>query len=102
MAMSVSVKVEIITVRSSDDIAAVRDIFMAYLSFIEGRGHNLGLRLTQAAIAYSKKDGFDKMYLDTDPGLLHANTIYEHLGFNDIERYYGNPMGCSRYMALTL
>ena len=161
MAMSVSVKVEIITVRSSDDIAAVRDIFMAYLSFIEnylgqslgfqnteeefktfpdmyralflaridgvalgacgikafapeiaelkrlyvlpsGRGHNLGLRLTQAAIAYSKKDGFDKMYLDTDPGLLHANTIYEHLGFTDIERYYGNPMGCSRYMALTL
>jgi len=42
------------------------------------------------------------MYLDTDPGLKQANIIYDNLGFQDIERYYDNPMGCSRYMALTL
>ena len=42
------------------------------------------------------------MYLDTDRGLTHANKIYEGLGFIDIERYYDNPMGCSRYMALKL
>ncbi len=161
MAMSDSVKVEIIAAQTADDIAAVRDVFIAYLAFIEdylgqslgfqntneefktfpdmyralflaridgeavgacgikafaadiaelkrlyvlptGRGHNLGERLTQAAIEYSKAEGFEKMYLDTDPGLIHANKIYERLGFTDIERYYGNPMGCSRYMALTL
>lgn len=161
MVMSVSVKVEILTARSDKDIASVRDIFLAYLKFIEaylgqslgfqntqdefktfpdmyralfiarmgntpvgacgikafkphiaelkrlyvlpeGRGHNLGERLTRAAIEYSKDQGFEKMYLDTDPGLTHANNIYERLGFTDIERYYGNPMGCSRYMALTL
>lgn len=65
-----------------------------------GRGHNLGERLTQAAIDYSAQNGFTKMYLDTDPGLVHANSIYERLGFTDIPRYYGNPMGCSRYMQL--
>jgi carbonic anhydrase len=68
----------------------------------QGRGHNLGERLTRAAIEYSAKNAFEKIYLDTDPGLTHANAIYERLGFTDIERYYENPMGCSRYMALRL
>ena len=161
MAMSVFVKIEITRAAAPEDIQAVRDIFIAYLEFIEdylgqslsfqnteaefktfpdmyralflaridglavgacgikafkpeiaelkrlyvmpsGRGHNLGERLTVRAIEFSKKEGFEKMYLDTDPGLTHANAVYERLGFTDIERYYGNPMGCSRYMALTL
>ena len=67
-----------------------------------GRGHGFGQRLITAAVDFSKDSGFEKMYLDTDPGLIHANAIYEGLGFTDIERYYGNPMGCSRYMALDL
>ena len=46
--------------------------------------------------------GYSQMFLDTDPGLTHANSVYEALGFEDIDRYYDNPMGCSRYMALKL
>lgn len=68
----------------------------------EGRGHQLGLKLTQATIRQARQRGYKQMYLDTDPGLTHANSVYESLGFKDIERYYGNPMGCSRYMALAL
>lgn len=68
----------------------------------EGRGHNLGERLMLASLSHAKDLGYTDMYLDTDPGLLHANKIYEKLGFKDIPRYYDNPMGCSRYMALTL
>ena len=68
----------------------------------EGRGHHVGLRLSQRAISKAKALGYDKMFLDTDAGLTHANKIYEQLGFTDIERYYENPMGCSRYMALDL
>jgi len=68
----------------------------------EGRGHNLGKRLTEMAIDFAKSKPYEKMYLDTDAGLIHANKIYEQLGFTDIDRYYGNPMGCSRYMALIL
>lgn len=68
----------------------------------EGRGHQLGLKLTQATITEARNHDYNEIYLDTDPGLTHANAIYEALGFKDIERYYDNPMGCSRYMALKL
>ncbi len=154
-------KINIIKAKSESDIAAVKDIFLEYISFIEdfldvsldfqgtnqefatfpqayetlwlaklggepvaacgvknfkpgicelkrlycrpgGRGHRLGLKLTEAAINHARNSGYRQMYLDTDPGLKQANIIYDNLGFQDIERYYDNPMGCSRYMALTL
>jgi len=152
---------DIYIARTAEDIAAVKDIFLEYMRFIEaylgeslgfqgtekefadfpqtydalflatlkgrpvaacglkpfkrgicelkrlycrpaGRGHELGQKLTLAAIDEARRRGYKDMYLDTDPGLTHANQIYEKLGFKDIERYYDNPMGCSRYMALTL
>jgi len=68
----------------------------------QGRGFNLGLRLTQESLTTARALGYRHIYLDTDPGLTHANEIYETLGFTDIDRYYENPMGCSRYMALRL
>ncbi len=68
----------------------------------EGRGHALGYRLTELAIREAKSLGYAQIYLDTDPGLVHANHIYESLGFYDIDRYYNNPMDNSRYMALDL
>jgi len=34
-------------------------------------------------------------------GLIHANAVYEALGFEDIEKYYDNPMD-SRFMGLAL
>lgn len=67
-----------------------------------GRGLQAGRLLTTSAITHARRLGYEKMYLDTDRGLTHANAVYEALGFVDIERYYDNPMGCSRYMALTL
>ena len=147
--------------QSSEDIAAVKDIFLEYMSFIEiylgesldfqgtekefadfpyiydalflaeldgepvgacgikpfkpgicelkrlycrpnGRGHRLGQKLTRAAITKAQKIGYSQMFLDTDPGLTHANGVYESLGFKDIDRYYDNPMQRSRYMALKL
>jgi len=66
-----------------------------------GRGHGLGLKLSQAAIEAARGIGYKKMYLDTDHGLTHANAIYERLGFKDIEKYYDNPMD-SRFMAMDL
>ena len=68
----------------------------------EGRGHGFGERLTLASLEAARSLGYKHMYLDTDPKLIHACKIYERLGFKDIERYYENPMGCSRYMALAL
>jgi len=67
-----------------------------------GRGHGLGRKLTQAAIDQSKIDGYSRMLLDTNRDLEAANAIYESMGFVDIEKYYENPLVCSRYMALDL
>lgn len=151
---------DIIIVSSPDDIAAVKQIFLEYLEFVEaylgqtltfqgtdkefadfpqtydtlilaklvgqpmgacgvkpfkpgicelkrlycrpeGRGHGLGYKLTELAINSAKAQGYEHMYLDTDHGLTHANHIYESFGFQDIDKYYDNPMD-SRFMALKL
>ena len=65
------------------------------------RGHGLGLKLSQATLNKARDIGYTKIYLDTDYGLVHANAVYEALGFTDIEKYYDNPMD-SRYMGLVL
>lgn len=80
-----------------DDICELKRLYCR----VEGRGHGLGLKLTQACITEARAQNYATMYLDTDPGLTHANQIYEALGFRDIARYYDNPMD-SRFMALTL
>ncbi len=68
----------------------------------DARGHNLGERLTKLSLSEAKKAGYRHIYLDTDRALQHANRLYERLGFKDIDQYYDNPMGCSRYMARAL
>ena len=65
------------------------------------RGHGIGLDLCKATIKAARDLGYTYIYLDTDHGLAHANSIYERLGFRDIEKYYDNPMN-SRFMGLSL
>lgn len=67
----------------------------------QARGHGLGLKLSQAVIIKARDLGYKHIYLDTDYGLTHANAIYEALGFQDIDKYYNNPMD-SRFMGLAL
>jgi GNAT superfamily N-acetyltransferase len=69
----------------------------------KGRGLGLGYRLSEQVVKDARAHGHTHLYLDTDPGLVHANAIYEALGFKDVEQYYDNPLaGQSRYMRLTL
>ena len=67
----------------------------------QARGHGLGLKLSAAAVKKARSLGYKHIYLDTDYGLTHANVVYEALGFQDIEKYYDNPME-SRFMSLAL
>lgn len=67
-----------------------------------GRGHGLGRKMTEICIEEGRRQGYSRMLLDTNRDLVAANVIYEKLGFTDIEKYYDNPLGCSRYMALDL
>lgn len=66
-----------------------------------GRGHAIGRALCTACIKGARAAGYRRLLLDTDRGLAHANAIYEALGFEDVEKYYDNPMD-SRFMALDL
>jgi len=69
----------------------------------QGRGKGCGEALTRAALTAARDHGYATVYLDTNPGLTHANAVYERLGFTDIASYYDNPLGdSSRYMALSL
>ncbi|GHA99929.1 hypothetical protein GCM10009069_23430 [Algimonas arctica] len=67
----------------------------------EARGHGIGDALCVACITGARAHGYQRLLLDTDRGLTHANGVYERLGFRDIDRYYDNPMD-SRFMALDL
>ena len=67
----------------------------------QARGHGLGLKLSAAVVKKARSLGYKYIYLDTDYGLTHANAVYEALGFQNIEKYYDNPME-SRFMSLAL
>ena len=67
----------------------------------QARGHGLGLKLSAAVVKKARSLGYKHIYLDTDYGLTHANAVYEALGFQNIEKYYDNPME-SRFMSLAL
>ncbi len=68
-----------------------------------GRGLGLGYKLSEKIIEDTRAHGYDALYLDTDPGLIHANAVYEKLGFKDVDQYYDNPLGGqSRYMKLII
>lgn len=68
----------------------------------EARGENLGERLSNAAIAFARGAGYSAIRLDTLPEMGPAQTLYERLGFVEIEAYRFNPVEGTRYMELEL
>jgi putative acetyltransferase len=66
------------------------------------RGHELGRRLTEAALAHARTAGFQQMRLDTLPGMETAQALYEELGFREIAPYTRNPVPGARFLELNL
>jgi GNAT superfamily N-acetyltransferase len=57
------------------------------------RGHGLGRRLMEEALAWARRMGFEAIYLDTVPGAMpEANRLYEVMGFKRVARYNSNPV----------
>jgi ribosomal protein S18 acetylase RimI-like enzyme len=66
------------------------------------RGAGLGRLLAESIIGRARKLGYSRMVLDTLPSMAEAQSLYESLGFREVEGYYQNPLNGTRYLALEL
>lgn len=58
----------------------------------EGRGLGTGRALVLAVISAAKELGYDRVLLDTAPGMQAAHALYRDLGFTERPPYDGTPM----------
>ncbi|MDF3025828.1 MAG: family N-acetyltransferase [Fluviicola sp.] len=64
------------------------------------RGTGLGKQLIERSIAAATSEGYRELYLETLPELHIAVGLYEHLGFEYLDRPYGNSghFACDLWM----
>ena len=68
----------------------------------DSRGLGLGRSLVDAVIRGSRALGHRRLLLDTLPGMVEAQAMYEGLGFRDIPAYMPDPVPGARFLALDL
>ena len=82
----------------ADDICELKRVYVrtAY------RGAGLARLLTETALEAAREMGYSRIRLDTLPQMAEAQRLYESLGFQDIDAYYGNPVPGQRFMEANL
>jgi putative acetyltransferase len=67
------------------------------------RGHGLGRRLVDAAIAWARAHACSAVVLDTvNEAMPEASRLYRSMGFEEITRFNENPVPGVRFYRLTL
>ncbi len=84
----------------SEQLCELKKLFL----LPESRGLGLGKKLSEHCLAFAKQQGFEQCYLDTLTSMTSAIKLYEHLGFEHLEK----PMdgtehnGCDVWMLKSL
>jgi GNAT superfamily N-acetyltransferase len=64
------------------------------------RGHGVGRRLLEAVIELAVGFQYDCLYADTLPSMKEALSLYERVGFQQIEAYSNTPTPGAIYLKL--
>lgn len=68
----------------------------------QARGTGMGKALVDQIIATARQQGYVLMRLDTLDTLSEAISLYQRLGFRQVEPYYDNPLPGALYWELVL
>lgn len=66
------------------------------------RGRGLATDLINRVLEEARHRNYAEVRLDTLPMMTGAQSLYESLGFEDIEPYYDTPIAGTRFMAMRL
>jgi ribosomal protein S18 acetylase RimI-like enzyme len=66
------------------------------------RGLGLGRRLAEAVLDRARQAGYACILLDTLDGMQTARSLYEELGFREVQPYYPSPIAGTHYLRADL